>query len=167
MKFTARLEKFNSNLWGYHIMIPPQVADHFISGSSRRVICIVNEEVEFQSALMPAGDGLYFINLNKERRKKLGVQKGDELRIELLEDDSKYGLPVPEELSELLRLDPEGKACFEKLTPGKQRTLIYMIGKPKTFQTRINKAVIILDYLKDTNGRLDFLALHEALKNER
>lgn len=42
---------------------------------------------------------------------------------------------MPEELEELLHQDEEGNRLFHALTPGKQRTLLYYIGAPKTADT--------------------------------
>ncbi len=164
MEFTTVLEKFNSNLWGYHIAVPEEVSQEFLDAGSRRVICTLNDAHEFQCALMPKGDGRYFININKQIRKKLGLELGDTVAVRLRQDESKYGLPMPEELKELLKLDEEGNRLFHALTPGKQRTLIHIIGSPKTSDTRLRKAVIVVDYLKATGGKLNFPELGEALK---
>lgn len=164
MEFETRLERFDSDLWHFHIPVPDGVAQKFLEKEQKRVICTLNGEVVFHCALMPKGDGSWFINVNKELRKKLGLKEGSVVNAELKMDDSKYGMPMPEELGELLAIDDEGSRYFHSLTPGKQRNLIYMVASPKTSDTRIKKALVIVDYLKASKGKLNFRELNEAFK---
>lgn len=154
----------NSKLWYFYIMIPNDISDTLIQ-KSRRVIATINQTVTFYCALMPDGSGQYFININKEHRNKLKVIKGSMVTVSLTEDTSEYGMPMPEEMQELLYQDEEGSRVFEKLTPGKKRTLLHLIGKIKSSDIRITKSIKIINYLKSVNGNLDFKELNEALKN--
>jgi len=165
MKFKSRLDDFNSDLWGHHFTVPDEIAEQYIDGNNRRVICTINNELEYQCAIMPDKKRGYFINVNKEIRTKLKIKVGDQCNLALKKDDSKYGLPVPEEFIELLKQDPEGEKLFHSLTIGKQRSLIYIIAKPKRAETRLTKAVVILEFLKENNGALDYKMLNEAFKN--
>jgi len=165
MKFKSRLDDFNSALWGHHFIVPDEIALKFVKGNNRRVICTINNEYEHQCALMPDKKRGFFININKEVRNKLKIKVGDLCNLSLKKDNSKYGLPVPEEFLELLRQDPEGEKIFHSLTMGKQRSLIYLIAKPKRPDTRLQKAVVILDFLKENNGALDFKELNQAFKD--
>lgn len=165
--FHTIIENFDSDLWSFHICIPDDVVQPFLQAGERRVVCELNGTESFQCALMPKGDGQYFINVNKERRKKLGLQLGTKVSAIIWKDDSKYGLPMPEELGELLKIDEEGNQLFHALTPGKQRNLIHIAGSPKRSETRLNKALVIVDYLKFTGGKLDFKELNEAFKESR
>jgi hypothetical protein len=94
-EFVATLEKFNSNLWAYYVLVPDDIARHFLNDKTRRMICRLNDKIAFQCALMPAGNGAYFINLNKKIRDTLGLRLGNEVRVLLKKDDSQYGLPMP------------------------------------------------------------------------
>ena len=159
------LEKFESNaVWTYYIPVPKEFGDQYIiDDKKRRVICCFENQFEAQVALMPKGDE-YFININKEVRTKLGIKEGDKVHISLKKDESKYGLPIPEEFEELLHQDEMGNKLFHALTPGKQRNLIYIAGKPKSSDIRLKKSLVIVNYLKSTNGKLDFKELNEAFK---
>ncbi|MBX2873125.1 MAG: DUF1905 domain-containing protein [Saprospiraceae bacterium] len=167
MKLQTTLRKFESDLWGYHIPIPTEIAVTFIDDSGRRVLCTLNGQRPIHCALMPDGQGGFFINVNKELRKELNLKLGDSVAVELKKDKSKYGMPVPEELEALFEVDEEGNALFHQLTAGKQRSLIYLIGKPKRSDTRLQKAIVVLDYLKSTRGRLDYKELHQAFKDRK
>ena len=162
--FTSILEKFNSDLWHFHLMVPREISDFYNQAGVRRLQCVINGVETFQCALMPRGGNEYFININRERRMKLNLQPGDQVAVQLTKDESIYGLPMPEELGELLRIDDEAYDLFHALTPGKQRNLLFIAGKPKTSDTRLTKSLIMISYLKRTGGKLDFRALNEAFK---
>jgi hypothetical protein len=165
--FTAQLGRFNSNLWHFHIMVPDNVSKKFLEDGNKRVVCTLNGKIEFQCALMPAGDGAYFINLNQKIRDTLNLKIGSEVEVSLVNDESQYGLPMPEEFNELLRMDDEGNALFHALTPGKQRTLLHIIGTPKNADSRIRRAICVVNHLKDTRGKINYKILNELIKNSR
>ncbi len=168
MTFTSKVEILDSPLWKYHLKVPEAVVEEFVKKKKKkRVLCTLNGALSFQCALMPAGAGIYFINLNQQIRKKLRLNAGDDVRVELREDDSPYGLPVPSEFAELLAQDAVGNRLFHALTPGKQRNLLYLIGSPKTSETRLRRAVVCIEHLKKMNGKIDFKLLNEDLKNAR
>lgn len=166
MEFTALLEKFDSNLWAFHICVPEVVANHFLEQNERRVVCTLNGALSFQCALMPKGDGVWFINMNKRIRDKLGLKIGMQVQASLAVDDSPYGLPMPEELGELLQQDELGNQLFHELTSGKQRNLLYIAGSPKKSETRLKRAVIVLEHLKNNQGKINFKQLYEDLKGD-
>ena len=118
---------------------------------------------------MPSGrkKGSYYISINKVNREKLGVEPGDGVDVELVRDDSKYGMPMPAEFREVLRQDAEGKKLFEALTPGKQRTLLWYTVKYKDEDRRIQTALVMIDHLKKNDGKLIYPQLSEELKLRR
>ena len=164
MQFTGVIESISSATWSYVVRVPNEISNAVLSKETRRVVCDVNGLFSFQCALMPYGDGTYFINFNKENRNKIDKAGLRELQITLSVDESEYGLPFPEELKELLELDEEGNRHFHHLTKGKQRNLLHLVGKPKSEAIRIRKAIVVVDHLKEMNGKLDFKILYEALK---
>jgi Domain of unknown function (DUF1905) len=90
-----------TNLWGYHILVPMAYAEPFLSGD-KRVVCTINNEDTFQCALMSNGKGDYMILVNKQRCKKLNLRQNSPILVHLEQDTSQYGLPMPEELQEML-----------------------------------------------------------------
>lgn len=165
--FKTAVGRFDSELWGYHAQIPLKIRDYFHKQDVSRFICTLNKEHSFPCALVPHGDGYYFVYLNKATRKKFGLELGDKIELKLEPDSSEYGMPVPEEMRELLFQDIEGEAAFQKLTPGKKRSLLYMVGKLKSPDKRLEKSIIILDYLKMTGGKLDFKELQKAFRDNK
>lgn len=163
VSITTTLEKFESNLWEYHLPIPKEIANKFIEGTNRRIICTINDSYSFPCALMP--DNLeFYILINKEIRTKLSLTLGQEVNIKLEKDTSKFGMPMPDSFRILLDQDEEGRNHFNKLTPGKQRSLIFIVKKVKNIDSQITKGLAILDHLKSNNGKLDFRMLGVTVK---
>ena len=163
--FTTRIEEIYTEIFYTGITVPKNIAEQLIEGKNRRVVCHIDQKISFQGGLMPDGKGDYYITLSKEKRKELDVGVGEEINVRLEKDESKYGIPVPEEMEALLEMDEEGSKYFHALTLGKQRSLLYIVAKPKTSDTRLRKAVVIIDYLKFTKGKLDFKELNQAFKD--
>jgi len=95
-----------------------------------------------------ARDDRYILSFGKRYQKQLGVAKGDFFQIQLLQNTTKYGVEMSEELSAVFESDPQALEKFELLTDGKKRSLIYHILRIKNSQTRIDKALIISENLK-------------------
>ena len=73
-------------------------------------------------------------------------------------------MPMPDELCEMLAQEDNADLYFHKLTPGKQRTLIYLVFNLKSTDARIIKALVIIEHLKEHAGELDFKLLNEKFK---
>lgn len=156
----------SNNVYYDHIIVPKEIRDKFrVEGKSAiRVLCTVNDNDYFHAGLMPKGDGDYFIIMKKARMKAFGLEIGQEIKVQLEVDTSKYGMRMPEEFEEVLGSDPEGEERFEQLTDGKKRNLIHMVATVKNTDLRITKSLIILDHLKTNEGKLDHKLLLEAMK---
>ena len=165
MEFTARVENFNTKLWSYHVKVPGPIAKHFLDQGDKRVVCKLNDSIEVQCAIMPAGEGVYFINLNKKIRDQLNLKEGSKVSVHLEKDNSEFGLPFPVELDEVLAQDKVGKDYFFKLTPGKQRNIIYGVSQVKNTDLRIQRAMIMIEHLKNNKGKIDFRQLNAELKS--
>jgi hypothetical protein len=167
VRFTAQLSQ-SENEFGWHFL---RLDAKSVAGlkfeenvKSRRVVCTLNDSHTFQCALLPWTKGGFCIIVNKKIREKLGISHGSRVKVELAKDESKYGLPMPEEFEEVLKQDPEGDRLFHALTPGKQRTMLYSIAKIKDIDKRIHSALIMLEHLKENDGRIIYPELAEELK---
>ena len=160
---TTTLKKFDSNLWGYHFPVPENIGKEFNQGNNRRVICKINDHFSMQCALMPYSDG-FFILINQDLVKKLGLSIHTKVLLNIEKDHSEYGHQVPESFSILLDQDPEGSQYFEQLSPGKKRSLIYLVSKVKNVDSQLNKGLAILHHLKEQAGILDFKKLNQLIK---
>lgn len=165
LSFSSALEKSDNKLWGCHFVVPAWVlAAISESNEDRRVVCTLNNKVTYQCAILPFGNGIYVITVNKKWQTQLKLTIGAKVEVTLRKDNSEYGLPMPKELAELLRQDEEGERLLHALTPGKIRTMLYLAGQPKNSDTRLRRAVAIVEHLKKNQGKIDFKKLNEKLK---
>lgn len=164
LRFTAILEKSTNKLWGSHLRVPQSVAKKLARGGSRRVLRTLNGSETHQCALVPYGEGCFVLSVNKKWCDALHLEIGSEVKVGLQRDESKYGLPMPAELSELLRQDNEGNRLFHALTSGRQRTLLYFIGAAHNPDARAWRASGIIRHLRDNNGKINYRQLNQSLK---
>ena len=163
VNFTSNLTKLSGEIGWHCVAVPDEIGRMFEQrNGTRRVICTMNGTVTFQCALIPFGAGGFFIIVNKAKRDKLRLIVGDEVTVEIKPDESKYGLPMPEELLEVLSQDPEGDKLFHSLTAGKQRSILYFVGKIKDIDKRIQTALIFVEHIKKNGGKM----IHDRLADE-
>lgn len=169
MTFRTIVSEFEDKaLYAFFLPVPEEVSEALIREQpDKRVVCTIEGLPPFHCALQPRRNAGYFIHCHKERRKALGLEPGTEVTVRLEPDTSKYGMPMPEEFAELLNQDPAADRYFHDLTPGRQRTLLYMIAKPKRSDTRLRKAVAIAEYLKSSGGQIDYRELNQWFKDFR
>ena len=167
VKFKTLLAKSTGEYGGLYFPVPQEVARKFeVKNGTRRVVCKANGDFTFQCAVLPHSKGFY-IGTNKIIRDALNIKAGDKVTLELTPDESKYGMPMPEEFQEVLNQDPEGDKLFHSLTPGLQRSMIYSVGKRKEVDQRIHVALAIIEHLKRNDGKIDRDQLHEELKRSK
>ncbi|MBX3298860.1 MAG: DUF1905 domain-containing protein [Acidobacteria bacterium] len=149
---------------GWHFLVVDRsvVEKMKFSGRSKRVLCSIRGTEPFPCALMPWGD-FFYIMVNKKRRTELGLEVGDLVDIELEVDDSKYGMPMPDEFREVLNQDPEGDKLFHSLTEGKQRSLLYFVGNIKDIDKRIHQSLVIMEHLRE-HGKIVDKILYDDLR---
>ncbi len=164
VRFRSKVEITDSDP-PWHILRVPKskVADFGFKGNLRRVICTLNGTENFNCSLFPS-KGDYFITLNKKLREKLGLEVGNTVTIELAKDESKYGMPMPQEFAEVLRQDAEGERLFNGLSPGNQRLMLKLIVFVKDVDKRIARALTGIELLKHSDGVFDYAAQHLAMK---
>lgn len=166
--FTATLELSTNRLWGCHFPVPAWAADAIpLRDQTRRAVCRLNDRIEWPCALVHRGEGSFLITVNKKTQAALRIQPGSVVQVEIWSDESEYGLPMPEELAELMAQDDEAQRLLHALTPGKLRTLLYIIAQPKSSDVRLQRALTIVDHLKAQGGRIDYKQLNLDIKASR
>ena len=148
--------KFKINLIDKNLLyIPQKIAEPFLQTKDKRAKFKLNfkdREIEFYGALKKDKiSDAYKLMFSKQKQKELNLSLGDEFKMQLFEDTSKYGVDVPEELEEVFLTDYEAFKIFETLTKGKQRSIIYGLIRFKTSQQKIDKALIMCENLKQRN----------------
>jgi hypothetical protein len=146
MKLKSNLIRTESN---YHLIpIPGDFALSIKEKIGRRVLCVINGEKHLHCAIGRSNEFGYFIMVGKATKKKLGLEVGEELLLEFEKDESEFKMDVCDELLEVLSTDEEGQAYFNALTDGRKRSIIHYINKAKQSNTRINRALKIVENLK-------------------
>lgn len=166
--FKSVLEASNSKIFKWQLRVPADVTAAFLaSPSKKRVVCLLNGAEAHQCALTPIGEGVYVIKVNQGRIKKLKLELGQKVNVALYPDDSKYGLPMPEEMAALLAEDKLGDALFHALPPGKLRTLLYIVGQGQDIDNRLWRAVTIVEHLKLNKGKINYKQLNAELRIDK
>ncbi|MES2131578.1 MAG: YdeI/OmpD-associated family protein [Bacteroidota bacterium] len=147
VSFKTHIDKL-SYLKTFYLEIPESVVKKIGGIGKQRLFCEVNKTIKFQCGLIALGEGKAYVSINSKRMKEVGVGFGDIVNVTLSEDNSEYGVEIPEELAELFRQDPEGKKRFDLLTPGKQRYILNYVATVKSPQLRIDRAFLLISNLK-------------------
>jgi translation initiation factor IF-1 len=164
VKFKTELIESSTGSGWHFLLVEKKIERKFgFEGKFKRVVCSVNGGEAFQCALMPWGE-IFYIVVNKQKRDAINIVAGDIVNVELVKDESKYGLPMPEEFAEVLKQDPDGDRLFHALTEGKQRSLIHSVITVKNIDKRIHTALIMVEHLKENNGKVNGDLLYEELK---
>ncbi len=137
---------------GHYIDVPAEASRHFSNPRNLRLLCSIEGGEEFHCALRPKGDGAFEISVGTPVRKAGKLRLGQKVAVSLRPDHSAYGRPMPEELAELLAIDEEGDRLFHAAKPGTQRGILYYINNGRSVQTRIDRAILMIDRLKSKGG---------------
>lgn len=166
--YITTIEKFDDGkkLYLIHVKVPKEIFEEFNKLKIKRVLTSINGSTPTHNAFLSAKEKGRYIKLSKDVLKEKSLSIGQEVEVSIVEDTSRYGMPIAEEMKELLIQDPEGEAHFHNLTPGKIRSLLFKVNGYKTSNARIEKAIIILEHLKSNHGLLDWKMLNEAMKKQ-
>ena len=132
---------------GYgHIAILPDELVKSFHGEKRIIVTVKGHQLHLAvNRLHELG---YYIYMGKDTLKKLDLELGMSFEAEFRSDDTPYQCEMPEELQEVLLTDPEADRIFHSLTPGNQRSLIFMVSKVKSTDKRIEKSLKMVEGLK-------------------
>ncbi len=134
----------------YSLLLPAHIVEPFLSKDIKRVrakASFEGKELNFHGAIQKR-NGNYYMMFGKRYQKELGVFPNDYFQLQFFEDDSKYGVEMPEELDAVLVSDADAFAIFESFTAGKIRGIIYMIAMYRNSQIRIDKSLLLCENLK-------------------
>lgn len=143
--FKAPLERLEDHLITSAIFIPEKIMDD-LPKSRCRVKGKLNS-TPFSLAIQYRKAGRSFITVSQKLCKEAGLKIGDRVQVSFrLVDASK--VDVPEELAAVLEQDSIGKAAWDKITTGLQRSLIVHINSVKNVDSRISRALFIVNKAK-------------------
>lgn len=132
------------------LLIPEHIVLPFLEENHKRVKAKASYEgkkLQFYGAFQKR-NGNYYMMFSKWYQKELGIFPNDYFQLQFFEDDSKYGVEMPEELEAVFSSDYNAFHIFESFTAGKKRGIIYSILNYRVSQTRIDKSILVCENLK-------------------
>lgn len=121
--------------WTY-IVIPAQLA-HELKPNTRTSFRVKGKLDDFaidQVALLPAGEGDFFMPINAKMRKGIRKKEGTVLIVSLELDESIF--KISEDLLVCLEDEPKALEKFNKLSPSHQKYFSKWIEDAKTIETK-------------------------------
>jgi uncharacterized protein YdeI (YjbR/CyaY-like superfamily) len=97
--------------------------------------------------MLPTGEGTWFVVLSKTKMEAVEAHVGDWLNVDMVPDTSKYGMPLPEDLADILADDTEFERRFDAMLPGKRRNAIHQIASAKTPETAAKRIIKLMQQL--------------------
>ena len=144
---TVILESLNEKMVHHLIVVPNQIAEHFVNGKGApRIICSVKGNPEFPCALNPR-HGRYVIIASKQLIKKNKLLADVPFEISI-RHDPENGLRQPEELEAVLDQDEIAYQAFVGLNDGYKRGYIYYVNQAKSVDSKIKRALEIAAKIK-------------------
>lgn len=144
MKFTTTIQK---GPYAY-ISLPENMAKSFIDAGTKRIICKINRNTELHRAIQSSKDFGYYIMLGKSTLKSANLTIGQSIEVELVKDETAVEALIPEALDAVLKSDFEAYEAFNKLTPGKKRSIMYLVTGVKSEQKQVERALKIMENIK-------------------
>jgi hypothetical protein len=151
--------------WTY-ILVPADIAQQVMPGNKKafRVRGKLDDFAIAGMALMPAGDGNFFMSLREEIRKGIRKGRGAMLRVQI-EHDKDFKIEIPADLQECFEFgEPEAFEYFNGLSKSHQGYFIKWITDAKTTETRANR---IAKTINAAIRRMDYGAMLREQKKLR
>lgn len=124
--------------------VPPEVSSPIREAKIKRLVAQLNDGEEWSCALGSAGPGEFMVMVSKARLDAHGLRVGSLAQMSLRPDTSRYGMPVPEALTEVFAFDPDIEVAFQRLLPGRQRNHLHLIGSAKSEETAAKRIAALL-----------------------
>ena len=145
-RFESVLEYLSGVISHNGIVLPEKTLEELNHPKRIRIEGTING-TPFNLAIQHIKDGRRFLMVGNTLRKAAKLKAGDKVEVifNLANPDE---IKLPEELMEVLEQDPEGKAVFSQFTPGLQRSLAHYVTSAKQVDTRIKRALELMDKAK-------------------
>ena len=136
--------------------VPPEISEALGGETHIRVKGRVGGG-PFRSNLAPRGGGNHRLFVHSEIWRKLGVDVGDVVNVEIERDDVEWEIVVPADLAEAMPEGSEALEAFQALTVPNRKRFIDRIEESKTAATRkrrIEQGVqLLIERLRGTGER--------------
>lgn len=145
--FTTHIEPVDGPMLHHVMPVPQNIVDEFgYFKNHLRIFCRFGKAKEFPCALSKRDTG-FIIAISKKLMKEATVKAGETIEVYIRIDENN-GLELPEELREVLLQDDWGSKLYDDLSDGYKRGYIYYISQAKGIDSRIQRALKIINKLK-------------------
>jgi bacteriocin resistance YdeI/OmpD-like protein/uncharacterized protein DUF1905 len=144
-RFTSRLSSVKGSLIHSVVFLPKEIVDALPEGRVRTKGTL--NGVPFALAPMYKKDGSRFFSVNAAIRKAARIKEGDKVEV-IFKLVNPLKVDIPEELEAVLAQDDEAMKVWEEFTPGMQRSLILYITSVKNVDSRIKRALELVEKAK-------------------
>ena len=148
-QFTAKITKRDFGRMYYTVVFAPKKTERELNLAKHPRLRIKGKVagVPFSGAFHPNG-GEWYLILSKRLLKDADVTMGEKISVdfEIADQDE---VEVPEDLMAELKRRPELLEAWEKVTPGKRRSLAIQVAKAKRVETREQRILQAIDQVMD------------------
>lgn len=152
--FPAKLIGRGPNGAWTHMDIPFSVEEAWGTRARLAVRGTING-FPFRSSLMPRGEGVFYLAINKEMQQGAKVKTGDVVQMVMEPDTAPRTVEVPADLKKALKAAPVQDKLFAALSYSHKKEYVDWIEqakKPETRAARIEKTLTMLDAKKTPKG---------------
>ncbi len=151
-KYKTPIRKLES-LKLFYVEIPLEALEYFSKPDTKniynqRLMISLNHGAPWHGGVVSLGNNTGYIAVKGKILKDLQLREDDLTSVTLTEDNTEYGMEIPEEFTEVLRQDPEAEERFLALPMGKRRYVIYYISQVKSSIKRVERAWFLMNNLK-------------------
>ena len=150
-QFEATLERPDMRGAWTFVRAPFSVAEEFGAKGRVAVKGAINN-VPFRSSLLPQGDDVHILVVNKDLRDRAGVTAGDSASFVLEPDTEPREAELPPELAAALQSSAGASAAFAKLSFSHQKEYADYVKEAKRPETRVRRAANSVDLLLEAEA---------------
>jgi hypothetical protein len=144
--FIGKLEALGAVSTNFGIIIPEEILESLPQAKRYRVKGFINK-TPFSLAINSLKGGFKYFAVGATLRKACKIRQGEEVEVSFHIVDPNI-VDLPEELIEVLAQDEQGNKIWESFTPGLQRSLAYYVNSVKNTDSRIKRAIELLQKAK-------------------
>jgi hypothetical protein len=117
------------------VKLPPGSAEWLGTRGQVRIAAIINAEA-FSTTAFPSGEGRHVVLVNERLRRRLGVEQGDSVDVELRLAAPRTAPAEPADLREVLSVSEAARRAWDALTPAARRVALTWIDHAKSAEVR-------------------------------
>lgn len=143
-RFEAKLVRPDAvGSWTY-LIVPFDVEQVYGTKARVAVKGTVNGH-PYRSSLMPQGNNVHIMVVNKSLREQAGASVGDFVAVTMERDDAAREVDVPDDFREALAEDAAADAAFAQLSYSHRKEYVDWIESAKKAQTRASRIAKAVD----------------------